>query len=48
MVTSVPVPTSHTFYLLMCLFTCGFWAPVWLVVAILNRMSKRKQVTRIR
>jgi hypothetical protein len=40
----VPVPpvrvvryTNHTFHLLMTIFTCGLWAPIWVIVAIANR-----------
>jgi hypothetical protein len=28
--------TSHTFHLLMTVFTLGLWAPVWLCVAIVH------------
>ena len=47
MVTGVPVQTSHTFHLLMCLLTCGFWLPIWGLMAFLNSLSTRKQVTKI-
>lgn len=47
-VTSVPVQTSHTFHLILTLVTCGLWAPVWAVVAVLNSLSKKKQTTTYR
>lgn len=49
MVTYQPVRTSHTFHLIMSLLTCGLWAVfVWLPMTVLNSMSRRKVVTRIR
>ena len=47
-VTYQPRHTSHTFHLLMTVFTFGLWAPVWLLVAILNKFTREKVVTRYR
>jgi hypothetical protein len=47
-VTWQPNHTSHTFHLLMTLFTCGLWLPVWIVVSIINGVTKRRVVTRYR
>jgi hypothetical protein len=44
----VPNRTSHTFHLIMTLLTCGLWLPVWALVTVLNRVTKRKVVTRYR
>jgi hypothetical protein len=44
-VTKVRKDTSHTFHLLMTLFTCGFWAVfVWLPIIIWNSMGPRQKV----
>jgi hypothetical protein len=49
MVTYQPVRTSHTFHLIMSLLTCGLWAVfVWVPITILNSLSKRRVVTRLR
>lgn len=41
--------TSHEFHLMMCWWTCGAWAPVWMFAAIWNALGpKRKTVTRHR
>ncbi|MCW2674767.1 MAG: hypothetical protein JWP14_3356 [Frankiales bacterium] len=49
MVTYQPVRTSHTFHLIMSLLTCGLWALfVWGPITILNAISKRRVVTRLR
>lgn len=48
-VTYVPVRTSHTFHLLMTVFTCGLWGLfVWFPLTVLHKMSRRKVVTRYR
>lgn len=48
-VTYQPVATSHTFHLLMSLLTCGLWAIfVWFPVTIINSLSRRKVITRVR
>lgn len=48
-VARVPVQTSHAFHLIMSLLTCGLWAIfVWLPITVINRMSKRKVVTKYR
>jgi hypothetical protein len=31
--------TNHTFHLLFTMFTLGLWAPMWLMVAIINALS---------
>lgn len=41
-VYEAPVNTNHTFHLLATVFTCGLWAPVWLIVWALNQSRKRK------
>jgi hypothetical protein len=46
-VTSVPVHTSHTFHLLMTIFTAGAWGIfVWLPMTIINSMRREKHITR--
>lgn len=30
------VSTNHTFHLIMTVITCGMWAPVWIIMAIVN------------
>lgn len=47
-VTNQPIRTSHTFHLLMTVFTCGLWLPVWGCMAILNRLGRRRVVTTYR
>jgi hypothetical protein len=47
-VTRQPVRTNHTFHLIMTLITCGLWLPVWAIVALLNKVSKQRVVTRYR
>lgn len=37
--------TSHTFHLLMCLFTCGLWVFVWMAMAAWNAWGPRKKTT---
>lgn len=36
-VQQAPKRTSHTFHLLATLITFGAWAPVWLIVTLVNR-----------
>ncbi|WP_213001950.1 hypothetical protein [Winogradskya consettensis] len=36
----MPKKTNHVLHLLLTLVTCGFWAPVWLILAIVNANSK--------
>lgn len=44
-VTKVRKDTSHTFHLLMTLFTCGMWAIfVWLPIIIWNSMGPRRKI----
>lgn len=45
-VTKEPVPTNHILHLILTLVTCGFWAPVWLVIAIINANTDRTTTTR--
>jgi hypothetical protein len=33
--------SDHTFHLLMTLFTCGLWAPVWIVMEIVSASKGR-------
>ncbi len=47
-VTTSPVQTSHTFHLLMTVFTCGLWGLVWLAMIIVNKLSRQRSVTRPR
>lgn len=47
-VTRQPRRTSHLFHLVMSLITFGLWLPVWALVAILNKVSRDKVVTRYR
>jgi len=47
-VSRQPRRTSHLFHLVMSVLTLGLWLPVWAVVAILNRVTKDKVVTRYR
>lgn len=39
----VPVShgSDHTFHLLMTVFTCGFWAPIWAICEIMSASRKR-------
>lgn len=45
MVTTVPVRTSHTFHLLMTVFTCGLWGVVWLAMILINKLSRDRHIT---
>lgn len=48
-ITRQPVRTSHTFHLLMTIFTFGLWGIfVWLPISIINSMRREKVVTRYR
>lgn len=33
--------SDHTFHLLMTLFTCGLWLPVWIVMEIVSASKGR-------
>lgn len=44
-VTKVPVQTSHVVHLILTLLTCGLWAPVWIIMAVLNKSQKRRVVS---
>jgi hypothetical protein len=35
------IPTNHLLHLILTVFTCGLWAPVWLVVWLINRNNSR-------
>jgi hypothetical protein len=49
MVTKTRKQTSHTFHLLMTIFTAGFWGVfVWLPITIYNSMRHDKAKTKIR
>ena len=39
---------SHTFHLLMTVFTCGLWAFVWAGTWLFRMIVRRKSVTRYR
>lgn len=47
-VTWVPHQTHPTFHLIMTLLTCGLWLPIWLIIAIVQSITRRKVVTRYR
>ena len=47
-VAYVPHQTHPLFHLVMTVITCGLWLPVWLVVAIVQSITKRRVVTRYR
>lgn len=44
-VTKTPVKTNHILHLLLTLATCGFWAPVWILMAIINANREETTVT---
>lgn len=44
----VPHQTHPLFHLIMTVLTCGLWLPVWLVIAIIQSVTKRRVVTRYR
>jgi hypothetical protein len=44
-VSKTPVPTNHVLHLILTLVSCGLWAPVWLVLAIINANTDRTTVT---
>ncbi|GAA0915004.1 hypothetical protein GCM10009557_88080 [Virgisporangium ochraceum] len=46
-VTTSPVQTNHLLHLVLTLVTCGFWAPVWALVWILNYFSENRSVSRM-
>jgi hypothetical protein len=35
------IPTNHLLHLVLTVFTCGAWAPVWFVMWLVNRSSSR-------
>jgi len=41
-VVAIPSPgqTNHVLHLLLTVFTCGLWAPMWLIVTIVNSYRK--------
>lgn len=45
-VSRVPVQTNHLLHLVLTILTAGLWAPVWILMTILNSMSRKKVVTR--
>lgn len=47
-VTYQPRRTSHLLHLVLTIITLGAWAPVWIVVTILNNLSRQKVVTKYR
>lgn len=36
------MPANHVLHLLLTLFTAGFWAPVWIICAIVGRTEVRR------
>jgi hypothetical protein len=44
--TYVPRRTNHGLHLLLSLFTCGAWLPVWAIVFIYNKVVPERHVTR--
>ena len=44
-VSRAPVPTNHILHLLLTLVSCGLWAPVWLLVALINANTDRATTT---
>lgn len=44
-VTHTPIHTNHVLHAVLTLVTCGFWLPVWIVVAVLNARNTKKQTT---
>jgi hypothetical protein len=49
MVTREPVRTSHTFHLLMTIFTFGIWGIfVWLPITLINSMRTKRVVTKVK
>jgi hypothetical protein len=44
-VSKTPVPTNHVLHLILTLVSCGLWAPVWLLVAIINANTDRTTTT---
>lgn len=44
-----PVKTSHTFHLLMTVFTAGIWGVfVWLPITVINSLRRDRVVTKLR
>ena len=39
-----PYATNHILHLLLTVFTLGLWAPVWLIVAVVNNNNRAKAV----
>lgn len=39
MLGSPPPRTNHILHLLLTVFSCGLWAPVWLLVVVFNLMQ---------
>lgn len=35
-ITYQPVKTNHLLHLLVTMFTCGLWFPVWMIVWFVN------------
>lgn len=48
MVTREPVQTNHVLHLLLTVLTCGLWAPVWALVAVVNAYSEKRSVSHYR
>ncbi len=34
-------PPNHLLHLLLTVFTCGLWAPIWLLLGIMNHAERR-------
>ena len=47
-VTYTPRDTNHLLHLVLTILTCGLWGFVWILMVVLNAMSKKKSVTHYR
>jgi hypothetical protein len=43
--TYQPVETNHLLHLVLSLVTCGFWLPVWGLVAVINHGRTKRLTT---
>jgi hypothetical protein len=43
--TYVPAKTNHVLHLLLTIVTLGMWAPVWLIMTVVNSSRLVPQVT---
>ncbi|AVI04430.1 hypothetical protein SEA_UGENIE5_34 [Mycobacterium phage Ugenie5] len=40
--TVMPVRTNHAMHIMLSVFTCGLWLPVWIFAAMINSSRTRK------